>query len=68
MFERVISSILTRLLGEYVEDSTFNAESVKLGIWRGEENENSKTAVFFVQRTAVSLTTAANDMKFVIKT
>ncbi|CAM9510658.1 unnamed protein product [Pylaiella littoralis] len=29
------ASILTRLLGEYVEDSTFNAESVKLGIWRG---------------------------------
>lgn len=35
MFERIISSILTRLLGEYVEDSTFNTESVKLGIWRG---------------------------------
>lgn len=37
MFERFISSILTRLLGEYVEGSTFNAESVKLGIWRGGE-------------------------------
>ncbi|CAM9668832.1 unnamed protein product [Ectocarpus sp. 4 AP-2014] len=35
MFERLVSSILTRLLGEYVEDSTFNTESVKLGIWRG---------------------------------
>ena len=37
MFERVMSSVLTRLLGEYVEDSTFSAESVKLGIWRGEK-------------------------------
>ncbi len=35
MFERIISSILTRLLGEYVEGSSFNTESVKLGIWRG---------------------------------
>lgn len=41
MFERLVSSILTRLLGEYVEDSTFNTESVKLGIWRGEESENN---------------------------
>lgn len=37
MFERFISSILTRLLGEYVEGSTFNTESVKLGIWRGRD-------------------------------
>lgn len=39
MFERVISALLTSLLGEYVEDSTFNAESVKLGIWRGGETD-----------------------------
>lgn len=45
MFERFISSILTRLLGEYVEGSTFNAESVKLGIWRGGELMVFATAV-----------------------
>lgn len=37
MFERVLFSVLTRFLGEYVEDSTFSAESLKLGIWRGEK-------------------------------
>lgn len=36
MFERLLSSILTRILGEYVEDSTFSTESVQLGIWNGE--------------------------------
>lgn len=39
MFEGFIASILTRLLGEYVEDSTFSAEKVKLGVWRGAETQ-----------------------------
>ncbi|CAN0429433.1 unnamed protein product [Hapterophycus canaliculatus] len=39
MFERALASLLTKLLGEYVEDSTFNTESVKLGIWRGGKTE-----------------------------
>lgn len=48
MFERLVSSILARLLGEYVEDSTFNTESVKLGIWRGKGSEHNKKST--VQR------------------
>lgn len=35
MLEGLIASLLTRLLGEYVEESTFSRESVTVGIWRG---------------------------------
>lgn len=58
MFERVLFSVLTRFLGEYVEDSTFSAESLKLGIWRGEKRAllllllNKSSAVYQVYRKA----------------
>lgn len=55
MFERLVSSILTRLLGEYVEDSTFNTESVKLGIWRGEgKREQQQLKVYSPARHAAN--------------
>jgi N-terminal region of Chorein or VPS13 len=36
MFEKWIASILSRVLGEYVEASSFNQETVHIGVWKGE--------------------------------
>ena len=61
MFERVLFSVLTRFLGEYVEDSTFSAESLKLGISRGEKRAlllllllNKSSAVYTVKPATCS--------------
>ncbi|CAM9592413.1 unnamed protein product [Choristocarpus tenellus] len=35
MFEGFISSLLTRLLGEYVEEGSFSRETLRVGVWSG---------------------------------
>ncbi|KAG5182559.1 vacuolar protein sorting-associated protein 13A N-terminal domain-containing protein, partial [Tribonema minus] len=48
MFERLLASILTSVLGEYVESSSFSQETIRLGVWSGNlvlENMTLKASV-----------------------